>query len=280
MIAAHIGNEIFIRSLNQVNRDQQSNSLAYHNSITFMPVYFDFDHNFMRNRELQKSESRKTKSLRRSSEEHSDASSRNKIYSVKSIEKYIKLYLESESKSRMGSIYVRNAKLRELLEYVRVISSNPAALLEAPIRLQKSTEKICMSFEIFRNFQSLDKLAIAPRGLNKIAELKSFGDFMFDRSNEYIKDFRICTNPKKMFFIVLIGRKLHAYDFITNRLLFKIDLSSAMSSGCSAKPINTMFLIESDQVIVVQDGESRLILISVFSQIDIYSRILVKQKQD
>ena len=60
----------------------------------------------------------------------------------------------------MGSIYVRNEKLMELLEYVRIISNNPAALLESSVRSQKQTEKIITSFEILRNFQNLDKLAI------------------------------------------------------------------------------------------------------------------------
>ena len=97
-------------------------------------------------------ESKKSASLTRSAEEEMEDDQFSRMYNGKMIEKYIKLYLESESKSRMGSIYVRNAKLRELLEYVQVVSRNPAALLAVPHRLQRGAEKICMSFEILRNF--------------------------------------------------------------------------------------------------------------------------------
>ena len=54
VIAAQIGNVIFIKVLNQVNRDQYLNTLEYHHSITFMPLYLDEDYNFKENKNKYK----------------------------------------------------------------------------------------------------------------------------------------------------------------------------------------------------------------------------------
>jgi hypothetical protein len=46
VLAAQIGKDIFIRVLNQVNRKQSADTLGYHQSITFMPIYLDQDYNY------------------------------------------------------------------------------------------------------------------------------------------------------------------------------------------------------------------------------------------
>lgn len=45
ILAAQVGAEVFIKVLNQARRDQCCNSINYHQSITFMPIYRDYDYN-------------------------------------------------------------------------------------------------------------------------------------------------------------------------------------------------------------------------------------------
>ena len=49
VIAAHIGDEIFIRALNQAQRSQKDSTEGYLQSISFMPVYLDEDYNHASN---------------------------------------------------------------------------------------------------------------------------------------------------------------------------------------------------------------------------------------
>jgi hypothetical protein len=45
ILAAQVGAEVFIKVLNQARREQCCNSINYHQSITFMPIYRDYDYN-------------------------------------------------------------------------------------------------------------------------------------------------------------------------------------------------------------------------------------------
>ena len=71
LIAAQMGNEIFIRIVNQVMRDQWHNTLDYQNSIAFLPLYLDEDYNFNLNRKKY-SEFRRRETLRKSMSQGAD----------------------------------------------------------------------------------------------------------------------------------------------------------------------------------------------------------------
>lgn len=51
LLAAQIGQELYIRILNQVDRQQHKQNLSYQKSIAFMPIYLDEDYSFEANLE-------------------------------------------------------------------------------------------------------------------------------------------------------------------------------------------------------------------------------------
>jgi hypothetical protein len=51
-ITAWIGNTIFIRVLNCTMRDQWHSNYEYHQSLSFLPLYFDEDYNSAHNMEI------------------------------------------------------------------------------------------------------------------------------------------------------------------------------------------------------------------------------------
>ena len=65
VLAANIGQEIFLKVLNQVHRQQWRNTLDYQESIAFMPIYLDEDYNFTLSVKRYVDEKRKEKEAKR-----------------------------------------------------------------------------------------------------------------------------------------------------------------------------------------------------------------------
>jgi hypothetical protein len=111
-------------------------------------------------------------------------------------------------------------------------------------------------------------------------QFKKFTAFQFKRGFEYIEDHRCCTSFKRSLIAVLINRKLQVYDYISDRLLFEIEISNVHSQGTIGDPRNTFFFMDNDQVIAVQDGKSRIVLVNVIAQAEIFSKLLRARKEE
>jgi len=153
-------------------------------------------------------------------------------------------------------------------------------LWKLPIDEKERQRVISFGLEMFRNYQNLDKMSIKADKVKGVNKFKNFTAFQFKRGYEYIEEYRCCTSFKKSLIAVLINRKLQVYDYITDKLLFEIEISNVLGQGSIGDPRNTFFFMDNDQVIVIQDGQSRIVLVNVIAQTEIFSKILKSLKNE
>lgn len=80
---------------------------------------------------------------------------------------------------------------------------------------------------------------------------------------------------------MIVHRSLHVYDYVANKLLFKTNIpNSQQSAGISSHSNKSLYFADDDQVIVVRDGSSRLVLVSISQQIEMFQKTIGKVKTD
>jgi hypothetical protein len=164
VLAAQIGRDIFIRVLNQVNREQSEDTLGYHQSIAFMPIYLDQDYNYDDEKaKFQKQKATIDKPPEGQVKEHARPSFEINTESIKAaIQDYDSIYRKELIRSKLGI----NDKLLELAKVVQTVTTNPRQLLEINIkRKDVKHEKIKTILEISRRYAKLDREHIYSEGL-------------------------------------------------------------------------------------------------------------------
>jgi hypothetical protein len=127
VMAAHIGDEIFIRALNQARRRQVDNTEGYLQSISFMPVYLDEDYNHANNVALHEAKLRGAAhagiAMHDQSKDSLNTSMKSVIllHNLPELERILKLYDDLWTKNKLTSLYVKNTKLLEMLSFVNTI---------------------------------------------------------------------------------------------------------------------------------------------------------------
>lgn len=139
--------------------------------------------------------------------------------------KIIKLF-DTLLKFGNGNIYVKNQMIFDLHVYYQVLKSNPRVVFLPPLSLRISKEKISSLFELLRTFQTIDKLTIETCHFNQLHLFYNFDNFHFTRSFENVREFICTSTPNKFLMAVLCGRSLQVYDYILNKLIFKVNLSN------------------------------------------------------
>lgn len=147
MIAAQFGNEVLIKVLNQVEREQRSNTLDYHQSLTFLPIYMDEDYNFQHSKKLYHDKmtiKRRSTALSkvRGTSLAGNSSAWNPLASSyvnggpeltpREVLRYLKDF--QALKGYTGSIYIKNQKILALRPFIRIMMSNPKSLFDLNFR--------------------------------------------------------------------------------------------------------------------------------------------------
>jgi len=114
--------------------------------------------------------------------------------------------------------------------------------------------------------------------INGLKPFILFDHFRFSRSDESIKDFTMSQSPEKTIMACIIYRSLHVYDFMTGAQLFQIKLPN------SSKPSNSLcknlFFLEDDSMLLVKDGNRRLIFLNIDKQFSMFNDVQGAQKND
>ena len=164
VFAAQIGRDIFIRVLNQVNREQSGDTLGYHQSIAFMPIYLDQDYNY----DVEKANFQEQKAtadeppgaqLKRRGQPSFEITTE----SIRAaIQDYDSIYRKELIRSKLGI----NDKLLGLAQVVQTVTTDPRQLLEINIkRKDVKHERIKTILEISRRYAKLDREHIYSEGL-------------------------------------------------------------------------------------------------------------------
>ena len=94
---------------------------------------------------------------------------------------------------------------------------------------------------------------VSVRSLKKFT---SFDQVAFRSEKDSIKQFKMCTLPRNWMFVVFYSRVLQIYDQITGQQIFELCVPSAKQFA----------LIDSEQVVIVQDGLSTVIVATIACQ--------------
>ena len=152
LIAFTFGNEIIIKILNQVDREQKSNTLDYHQSLAFLPIYMDEDYNFQYSKKLyndkmltrRKTLPKNVGTSPRKDSEYEDRvvphSKHGKNLSTKEVLKHLKDF--QNLKNYTGSVYVKNKKVIALKPFVRFMMNNPKRIYEMNLRKSTKMKKV------------------------------------------------------------------------------------------------------------------------------------------
>lgn len=170
------------------------------------------------------------------------------------------------------TIYSKNTRCIELKRYVTEFAKNPKMLYQCPMKAEKRLGNISKCFQIIRDFHKIDKSSISTNGLRGLSTLSIYDQIHFQRSFEDVRNFQCSTNTEKMYLACIIYRSLHLYDFIRSKHLFSVKLSNIINPTTSTQHQNTLFFMDSDQLIVVQDGRSRLVVVSISAMIELQAR--------
>lgn len=120
------------------------------------------------------------------------------------------------------------------------------------------------------------------RGINYFL---TFDNFQFDRSNDMVQDFQCTSNPNMSLIICHIGRFLQVYELMTARLLFKfavpeLSMCKQFKSLGQTFQDRTIFCLDNDQLIMVRDGNSKVLFISLQQQTQVYKKKLKIARPD
>ena len=167
--------------------------------------------------------------------------------------------------------------MRELHVFVKKILSDPVVLFKFnKNKVQINPQQVEHCFEIIRHFAKLDPHNIKATNLINYRPFCIMDNFNFHRSNEFIQQFICASNPQKPMVAVLINRNLHMYNYINKRFMFKINIANFSDLDIN----QTKFLIiDNDQILIIQDGESRFMAISIAQQKEIYLQNIISCRQ-
>jgi hypothetical protein len=153
----------------------------------------------------------------------------------------------------LSNMYLRNEKLLEIIQFSNVVLDNPPILLECPVRKNKFT-KINTCFNMIREIQAIENTSIELLGLNGLEKQYCFDQMKFQRSYEYIRGFNTTSVSQRNMAAVMVARKLHVYDFISQTLLFQINFPSAgaycLKNGMSCRSATQkLYFLENDLIL-------------------------------
>ena len=159
-------------------------------------------------------------------------------------------------------MFAKNERIIEVSEFLTHIISQPTKLFHVKFKTTAlKYQSISSVLMMIRSLQSIDKTHILKEKVNGIQPLYDWENFDLTRSFEIIKDFQCSQNTSKSLIACFINRTLHVYDFIYQKFLFKANLPNL--SYPSDLLHKSLLFLDDDQVILVRDGNRRLVLLSI-----------------
>mmetsp|Transcript_27145 Transcript_27145/g.41301 ORF Transcript_27145/g.41301 Transcript_27145/m.41301 type:complete len:263 (-) Transcript_27145:939-1727(-) len=133
--------------------------------------------------------------------------------------------------------------------------------------------------------QTLDPLQIKKTKLYGIQKMLTFEEIKFGRSFELIKSFNSSSNLDVFLCALILNRKLQVYDFISNEILFEMQIPSVggykLKQGFSTRlNYQSIIFVDSDQIIAIQTGKNTLQLINISAQQEAYRQMNIKAKSN
>lgn len=188
-------------------------------------------------------------------------------------------------KKWLGSRYVKNQQTRDLTMHMQYIISNPQKLFNINFKKKNRLTYINSCFRIIRHMPTLSTNWMSKPKINGVQPFFMFDRFQLERSDERIKDFQCTSNQDLNLIVCHIGRYLHVYDYLTSVQILKLPLpeirATQKGNGLSSSFINrSIYLMDKDQIIMVHDGSSKIIMIGLMQYKHLFKKMQVRFRTD
>lgn len=157
-----------------------------------------------------------------------------------------------------------------MLAYIDVFLQDLKAVYQCP-RKKNKFEKIEMVMNMLRHYPSIDAVNVSLQQFRGIHQFHTFEKLNFLRSFEYIKCFAQSSSVGKSYCAVIINSKLQLYNYVSNKLIFEINMPNASYQQHQSSTGQCTFL-DHDKIMAIKDGDSRIAIINIEAQVENYGK--------